>query len=541
MKNINKVLFLNPPDISLLDNEEDLGYEYFEPPLGLLYVYDFIKKKHKDIHSKFFDLNIEMKFLSQEPIDDILATTIKDFNPDMIAIAAMYYSGIHAFHLLADKIKKINPKVIVTFGGHYPHHLTANCLADNNVDYAILSEGELGLSDLIDSLNGKNQLESVEGIAFRKNKEIVKNPRRKFWKGFSEVSRLPWEDTHFQYYFKEGRNLLYRMKPKEDFKIAAITASRGCTNQCTFCTSPSFWNSHWRKRKVAHIIDEISYLKKNYSVNTIVFNDENIAANAKWFVELLDELKKMKIKWISSGGFCVRKINDEDVIKKMYESGLIFFNLGVESGTDETLKQIKKPLTVNESENVIRLIREYGDAFINAFIVIGFPFEDLDSVKRTLKFSDSLDTDWQTYHCFRPLPGAELFDYCEKNNLLEGFEANYGELLSAPKLKYINYSSEELDRLCYLSNLRNNFVFNRNIDRNTEQSLAQAERDFLYVLEMAPNHVFALLGLAEIMYRRNIVDAKINYLDKAKAAREEDNFDWQYYLDKLSIDINKRY
>lgn len=540
MHKIQKILFVNPPDPSLLKSGPYAGYGYFEPPLGLLYVYNFIKKRG-DVDVKFLDLNIEMGFLSKMTMDDILRLNLKDFQPDLIAIATLYYSGIPVFNSLAKIIKQIDEKILVVFGGHYPHHLTDKCLSDGNIDYAVLSEGELGMSDLIDALNGKKKVMDVEGIAFKKDGVIVRNPRKNFWKGFSDAPRLPWEDTPFQYYFKKGRNLLYRLKPKADFKIAAITASRGCPNPCTFCTSPSFWNRVWRKRNVAHIVEEITYLKNTHGVNTIVFNDENISVDKKWFIELLDELKKLNINWISSGGFALRTINDENVIRKMYESGLCFYNLGIESGSNDSLRKMKKPLSVEETQNTIRLIRKYGNVFVCAFIIIGFPFEDMESVKRTLKFADSLDTDWQNFHCFRPLPGSELFDYCRGNQLIKDFDPNYGELYFAPDFKHIDYTSEQLDRLSYIANLKNNFVQNRNVRLRTEQSLAQAERDFLYVLDMVSDHVFAYLGLAEIMKLRGKPDSCREYILRAKSILEKNQGEWKEYLREFNIDIEKLY
>lgn len=540
MFRIKKILFLNPPDPSLLGGEQRPDYSYFEPPLGLLYVYDFVKKRG-DIDVAFFDLNIEMKFLSKMSLKDILETKIKEFQPDLIAVATLYYTQIQAYHEVAKLIKEINTDITVVFGGHYPHHLTEKCMADTNVDYAVLSEGELGMSDLIDVLNGKKNMGDIQGVAFRKDGNLNKIPRSVFWKGYSDSGRLPWEDTPFQYYFKEGRNLLYRLKPKAGWKIAAITASRGCPNACTFCTSPSFWNRRWRKRKVTHIIDEITYLKDTHGVNTIVFNDENISIDKKWFIELLDGLSKLHINWISSGGFAVRSINDDEVIKKMYESGVCFFNLGIESGSDETLQKIKKPLKSAETLELIRLIRKYGDAFICAFVVVGFPFENMATVKQTLEYDESLDVDWHNYHCFRPLPGSELFKDCINDGLISNFDPFYAELYFAPELKHIDYTSAELDRLIYLANLNNNFIRNRNLMLGTEESLAQAERDFLYVLEMVPDHVFACLGLAEIMRMRNQPEARIYYIGMAKKHAEASKFNWGDYLSELNVDIDKLY
>src|SRR3989339_384831 len=195
-KIINKILFLNPPDPSVLKLGRQSGYAYFEPPLGLLYVYDYIKKR-QDVGVLFVDLNIEMKFLTGDSLEDILKRYILEYQPDMIAMATLYYQGIPVFHKMASLIKKINPKIVLVFGGHYPHHLTAKCMEDELVDYIILSEGELGLSDLIDAMNSNGQMSDIEGIVHREGNQVIRNPRKKFWDGYCDVKRLPWEDTHF--------------------------------------------------------------------------------------------------------------------------------------------------------------------------------------------------------------------------------------------------------------------------------------------------------------------------------------------------------
>ena len=538
MHMINRILFLNPPDPSLIENNTSAGYAYYEPPLGLLYVYSFMKNRG-DLEVKFVDLNIEMKFMSKMNIVDTLKTHINAFRPDLIAISTLYYSSIHVFHLLAEHIKNINSNILVVFGGHYPSHLTDKCLSDSNIDYAILSEGELGFSDLIDALNGQKILKEVEGVAFRNGEDIIKNHRRTFWEGFANVKRLPWEDTHFHYYFREGRNVLYRIKKKNEIRLATVTATRGCPNACEFCSSSSFWKRRWRKRNISNVIDEIRYLKDTYDVNTVVFNDENISINKSWLIEFLNELKKLNITWISGGGLSIRTINDDNVIHMMYESGIGLFNLAIESGSNDTLKRVKKPLTIEETDNTIKLIRKYGDAVAIGFIIVGFPFEDLASVKQTIAYADSLDLDWKCFYCFQPFPGSDLYTYSKERRLIEDFDTHYGENYFAPEMLHIDYTSDELNKLNYMANLESNFVKNRNLKTSTEKSLQQAERDFNYVLEMVPNHVFALLGLSEIMRLRKIQNKRIEYLKLAKkAVINNKGFDWQYYLKQFKYDID---
>jgi radical SAM superfamily enzyme YgiQ (UPF0313 family) len=542
MKTIEKILFLNPPDPTLVADINNPGYAYFEPPIGLLYVYSYLKDLKK-YETQIVDLNIEMKFISKKNLESTLKDLLSLYKPDLVAVSCLYYTSRDIFHLIAKVIKETDSSIKVVFGGHYPTHITNIALADTNVDYAILSEGELGVADLIEALNAFSPLENVEGIAFVKDGKIIKKERKRFWQGFKTSKRLPWEDIKMEYYFKEGKSFLYRVFDKSEIKLGAMTATRGCPNQCTFCSSPKFFKHVWRFREIESIIDEAKFLKDKYGVNMIVFNDENMTVYKDWFLKLMDEFKKLNIRWVVGGGLSVRTINDEEIIKKMCETGIAIFNIAIESGNEETLKKVKKPLTLAEVENVVRLIRKYGkqkNGFIIGFFIVGFPFETKKEFLETLEFGGKLDLDWRAYYCFQPFPGIELYDYCLKNNLMKEYDeekcANY-EFHSAAEIKYIDYTSEELSRLNYLYNLKYNFLENRNLKLGTEESLNQAERDFNYVLELAPKHFFANFCLAKIMEKRNNQEGKNRYLKEAKNILENDkSFDWSYYIKELGVD-----
>jgi anaerobic magnesium-protoporphyrin IX monomethyl ester cyclase len=535
MGKIKSILFLNPPDPALLDQGNRIGYSYFEPPIGLLYVYSYMRAR-KHFSTGFVDLSLELKYRSHGTLTETLVSLLEQRRPDLVALSALYYTSIPIFHDIARIIKGYNKEIVTVFGGHYPTHLTEKCMADENVDFAVISEGEIGFSDLMDVLNGAKEKEEVEGIVYRQNGDIVKIERKHFWKGYSESPRLPWEHTDFEHYFKNSRHVLHRLKEKNSLKMAAITSTRGCPNNCSFCSSPNFWKRRWRKRKVSHVIDEIKFLKRKYGVNTVIFNDENMTANRAWFLELLKEIKKLNITWIAGSGLSIRSINGEEVIRSMYESGIGLFNLAIESSTDRNLKRIKKNLTVEETENVIGLIRTLGDAFITGFFITGFPWETLSDVKYTLEYAEKLDLDWKCFYCFQPFPGCELFDHCIQNGLMTAFNTDYGENYFAPDFKHIDYSAEELGRISYLANLKCNFVENRNLKLGTDASLVQAERDFKYVLEMVEGHVFALNGLARIMHLREDYEQESEYIRKAREHLGKDEFDWGYYLKRLGID-----
>lgn len=540
MKSIKNILFINPPDPALLkQSSKKINCPYFEPPLGLLYVYSFIKRNKKDISVRFCDLNIEMGFKHATTLEEAVKRSTNNFVPDLVCISALYYSAISIFHSTVKEIKKIAPKSLILLGGHYATHLTEMAMKDELIDFCILAEGEIGLSDLIDALNSDKNLEKIEGLAYRKNNEVIKNPRYNFWSGYSDFDTLEWKDLEMEYYFKEGRNVFDRFENRIQKKFAAITATRGCPNACIFCSSKNFWRRNWRKRKISKIIDEIQFLIKNYNINTVIFNDENMGIDKDWFLELMDELEKLKITWIAGSGLSVRTINDEKVIKKMYSSGIGYFNLAIESSSNESLKKLQKPSTIEEIKNVIKLIRENGEGYVNGFFITGFPFEAKKDVQYTYEFAQSLALDWYSFYCLQPFPGTEIHDYCLKNKLIETFDVNYGENYFAPQMKHIDYTSAELNKLSYFANLNCNFVNNRNLKLHTEKSLQQAERDFKYILEIVPNHVFAYWGLSEIARLKNQESKKTEYVALAKKTIAEDKTtDWQYYLKEFNLNIN---
>ncbi|MBU3934961.1 radical SAM protein, partial [Patescibacteria group bacterium] len=388
-------------------------------------------------------------------------------------------------------------------------------------------------------------IENVEGLAFRKDGKIIRNERKTSWLGFKDSKRLPWEDVHMEYYFKEGRIAFFRVYKSDEIKLGAMTATRGCPNQCTFCSSARFFKGRWRYREVDLVIEEAKFLIDNYGVNLVIFNDVNISLHRKWFLKLLGELKKLNIKWLASGGLSIRTINDEEIIKKMYESGVAMFNVAIESGNDEILKKMKKPLTISEVENVVRLIRKHGNGYIIGSFIVGFPFETKKQVMETFDFVGKLKLDWSALYCLHPLPGTEVYDYCIDNKLMVEYnvrDCRNLEFHSAVEIKYPDYTKEELNKLNYLYNIKYNFLKNRNLMIGTKDRLAQAERDFNYVLGLAPDHFFAYFCLAEIAGKRGDADKRSEYLKKAKEILETDkSFDWSYYISGLGVDVNKAF
>lgn len=57
------------------------------------------------------------------------------------------------------------------------------------------------------------------------------------------------------------------------FTTAIMSTSRGCTRNCSFCSSPDFWRQRkvcWRGRSPENIADEIELIVEKYNIHNFV-------------------------------------------------------------------------------------------------------------------------------------------------------------------------------------------------------------------------------------------------------------------------------
>lgn len=525
------ILLLNPFGRELDTTKERLNSEYVEEPLGLMYIYSYLRKYAPQHRLELYDASLlleENQSMNMDWLWEELRKKIKDFSPDMIGISALYYSNAYIVDKTAQLIKDINSNIIVVIGGSYPSHLPHVALKLKEIDYCVFSEGEYTFCKLVNALETGASLDEINGIAYKNsNDTILINNKKEY---IVDLDSIPFPDrgaVPFEKYLTGGRRVVYRYYAPEDLRIGSLTSTRGCPHRCTFCGSKSFWGQRIRFRTPENVIEEMIEMRDKYGVNTFVFNDDNMCSNRKYFMELLDLMIKHLpgIKWHSGGGLNIRAINREDLIQKMCESGICLFNLAIESGKNQTLKSIKKPLKIEESENIVKLIRKHSEIPIHGYFVIGFPSETIEDMQMTINFAKKLELDWSTISNLQPFPGSELYEYCLKEGLIDKFNLNYGENYLPSNIQYSGFTSVDVNRINYDANIDLNFIHNRNIEKNPKRAIG----DFNYVLSLVPNHYIAIYckGIAYM----NLEDEKhaTECFELIKKSLTKDNLYYKYF------------
>ena len=142
-------------------------YNVLEPPLGLMALLTYVNREFGGkVDGRAFKSRID--FDSYEAFLEL----IREFDPDIIGIRAMtFYKGF--FHDAVAYIRENGIGVPVIAGGPYPTASYVDLLQDDNIDLAVIAEGEVTLAEILEKTlaNDKrfpdlDELREIAGVAF---------------------------------------------------------------------------------------------------------------------------------------------------------------------------------------------------------------------------------------------------------------------------------------------------------------------------------------------------------------------------------------
>jgi len=353
-------------------------------------------------------------------------------------------------------IKQLDQNIKVVIGGVHATYLPEEVISDQAVDYLVLGEGEVTLKELVGCLSREpEKIGQIKGICYKQDGRIIFTEKREPVKDLDTLPFSAWHLIDLSLYYHP----LSRSK-----KFASIITSRGCPSICTFCSRGVFLN-HYRARSAKNILAEIELLVSRYGIKEIHFIDDNFSLERKHVEDICRGIiaKGWKIKWAAPNGIRVDTL-DEGLIRLMKKSGCYSLSFGVESGNQKTLDYIKKGIILNDIKEAFRLCHKYGIETV-AFIIVGFPNEDIDDINQTLKFLKEIKADIVDAHILIPLPGTELYSELDSKGYILEKDWDKYVFNGLPVYKTDYLSSEEINsafrrmRLGY--HLRPDYIFSR--------------------------------------------------------------------------------
>lgn len=375
-----------------------------EMPTGFAYLNSVFKQKGYEVKA------IVNTFKKNYSNEDILKI-INEYEPSIIGINIGTLAILETYKL----IKAIDKtKCIVIAGG--PHATTCpEEVIKNGVDIVIRNEGEETLAEVLDWVNGntKNWLPGILGISYINhityNGQIFHNPQRPYIK---DLKDLPTPDfSCFNYDdFKTSDGLIKGLH--------RIYCSRGCVGICSYCDSAIFGHKV-RYRPINEIIEEIKFRYENYGIESFIIADDTFTASKKYVKEFCKALKDNNLPIIWGCSTRASAVNDE-ILQIMKDAGCYLIGFGIESGDPNSLKLMKKGITLEQAHNAINTASKYGfRLYIN--LMVGFPWETEEAILNQIKY---IETHFNQVYVYQvsgslvPYPGTGIYeDWKDKSNI----------------------------------------------------------------------------------------------------------------------------
>ncbi len=301
-------------------------------------------------------------------------------------------------------------------GGAPPTVCPELVLADANIDYVVIGEGELTFMDLIKHMEGAKGMEEIDGIGYRQDGRPVIKPRVRY---IEDMDSLPFPARHLL-----NMEAYYTLKESHGFrkkrKYSPIITSRGCPFKCVFCTAHKVWGRGYRKRSPENVIREMVEMKEKFGIEELMFEDDNVTLDVKRAEELFDLMaaKGLDFCWDTPNGVAAFTLNKE-LIKKMVDAGCYRINLAVESGNQYHLTHnIKKPLKLEKIPPLVDYARSLG-CEISMFIVLGVPGETEEMMWDSFRFAARLGIYSPFFSIATPYPGSEMYEICREKGYLK--------------------------------------------------------------------------------------------------------------------------
>ena len=397
----------------------------YTPPLGLLYLGKMLEIQGHDV--EIMDCNAE------EVDEEKIKSKVSSFD----AIGMTIYSKPEELLFskkLAKIIKKHAPGIPFIIGGPHCTIFPEGAMKEHKADICLCGEGEFRINPLIDAVEGKRKLDSIEGIYYRQGKKIK---HTKPAQQIKDINSIPFPARHLVNKYNYGHIIKSKLIKG---KVTSLITTRGCPHHCRYCQIQSHV-PNFRTRTVENITQEIEEIA-NQGFDSIVFSDDNFLAQKKKVGKVMDFIIKNEFGlnlWIINSRV---DSADRGLFEKMRDAGVEAINFGIESGNQDVLNYYNKTITPDQARYAVDLSYDM-DFFVSANFIIGAPIETREHIENTIRFAKSIPLDHAFFYTLGYLYGSPLWHEAVKEGKIRPNEfwvnADINRGLS-------NFTEEELQK-----------------------------------------------------------------------------------------------
>jgi radical SAM superfamily enzyme YgiQ (UPF0313 family) len=275
--------------------------------------------------------------------------------PEVVLVTSLmtyWYPGVIA---LIEVVREMLPEVPVVLGGIYATLCHDHAVKHGGADYVISGDNEAAVVEMVDRLTGFAGEQPVSA---------------------DDLDTYPYPAFDLQ----------------SSIPYVPILTGRGCPFDCAYCAS-RFLNPSLRRRSPQHVVEEIAYWHKEYSVVDFAFYDDALLIDAdRHIMPILEGLlaRGLEVRFHTPNALHIRPLSKE-VARLLFRAGFKTIRLGLETAFFDDRKAIDSKVGPGEFQQAVDNLKEAGftSEDIGAYLLHGLPGQELAELEASIKMVKS--------------------------------------------------------------------------------------------------------------------------------------------------------
>ncbi len=370
------------------------------PPLGAMSLAAYIRQfRHDEI--KIYDARSTM-----EPPEKV-AEEAKKFGAEVVGISSFSMEASQSF-AMAREFRKALPGAKIFLGGPLPSSDPGGALSEPAIDAAFIAEGEHSFLEALNSLEATGEVTPAQGIALRKDGEIIGKERPGLIEDLDTLPHLAWDLIDLEHYFGKPPKRPMMNKLRRHQRGVSIFTTRGCPYSCTYCHN--LFGKKTRKQSVERVVGELKMLYHEYGIRELEFLDDIFNIDIKRAKQIFDTMEAEGLKFhITFPNGLRAELMDEELVGKFKRGGVYWITFAVETGSPRIQKEICKNVNLEKARQNIELVSRNG-INVNGFFMMGFLHETEEDILQTINYAASTRMIIASFFILTPFPNTEIYN-----------------------------------------------------------------------------------------------------------------------------------
>lgn len=365
-------------------------------PMGIMYLAAYIREKLA-VEVRLIDMRLDKLTPTQ------ILTILRANPPAVVGISALSFEA-PAVHELAEAVKKEFKSVPIVIGGPYATTLPELVMRDENIDCAVIGEGEETFREYLEQYFHGEEHPRVAGTMVRSEGQAQRMEERPYIQDLDVLPLPAWDLLDIRRYFGlTNFNRVYAYREN-----MTIMTSRGCPFRCAYCHN--VFGLKFRARSPVHVLDEIKALNRQFGVREYLIVDDTFNLNRPRAKEICNGIIDIGIplKFSFPNGLKA-DVMDDELIELLGKCGTYRICYGVESASPRILELITRKIDLEKTREVIaKTARE--SILTHGFFMIGFPTETEEEMHKTIQYAINSKLHTASFFIVVPFPGTRLYD-----------------------------------------------------------------------------------------------------------------------------------